>query len=189
MVKNAEATLVSQVLSGRRECYRPLVEKYQMKVYLLACSMVGNAAEAQDLAQETFLTAYKNLHQLKDRAKFGSWLFGITRNLSYHALRKRKIEPEPIDSISYKDIPNVVPMRPDNEDGEDILTTLMTRLETLPEKYRVLLRLKYLDDCSYQEISDMLDIPIDLVRSRLFEGRRMLREDMESVRRKTNERQ
>ncbi|MGC9330014.1 MAG: sigma factor, partial [Candidatus Hinthialibacter sp.] len=55
MTKNAEATLVSQVLNGRRECYRPLVEKYQMKVYLLACSMLGNPSEAQDIAQETFL--------------------------------------------------------------------------------------------------------------------------------------
>lgn len=188
MAQNAEATLVSQVLSGRRECYRPLVEKYQKKVYLLACSMVGIPAEAQDIAQEAFLVAYKNLHQLKDRERFGSWLFGITRNLSYTALRKQKIETESIDSVAYRDIPNVVPMRPAEENGVDILATLMSRLEELPEKYRILLRLKYLEDYSYQEISEMLDIPVDLVRSRLFEGRRMLREDMDSVRRLANER-
>lgn len=187
MAQNAEATLISQVLSGRRECYRPLVEKYQSKIYLLACSMMGNPAEAQDIAQETFLVAYKNLHQLKDREKFGFWLFGIARNLCYGVMRKRKIETEPIDSVAYRDIPNVVPLRPAEEHGVDILTTLMNRLERLPEKYQILLRLKYLEDYSYQEISEMLDIPVDLVRSRLFEGRRMLREDLDDVRRLANE--
>ncbi|MBN2328483.1 MAG: sigma-70 family RNA polymerase sigma factor [Candidatus Omnitrophica bacterium] len=187
MTKNAEATLVSQVLNGRRECYRPLVEKYQMKIYLLACSMLGNPSEAQDIAQETFLVAYKSLNQLKDQTKFGSWLFGITRNLCYSAMRRQKIKTEPIDSVAYQDIPNVVPMRPSEENGVDILSILMKRLDDLPEKYRVLLRLKYLEDYSYQEISEMLDIPVDLVRSRLFEGRRLLREDLDNVRRIANE--
>lgn len=187
MAQNAEATLVSQVLTGRRECYRPLVEKYQTKVYLLACSILGNPSEAQDIAQEVFLVAYKSLHQLKEREKFGSWLFGITRHLCYGSIRKHKIETEPIDSVAYQDIPNVVPMRPSEENGVDILSLLMNRLEQLPDKYQVLLRLKYLEDYSYQEISEMLDIPVDLVRSRLFEGRRMLREDMDNVRRIANE--
>ncbi len=187
MAQNAEATLISQVLNGRRECYRPLVEKYQMKAYLLACSMIGNPAEAQDIAQEAFLVAYKNLQQLKDREKFGSWLFGIIRNLCYSVMRKQKIETESIDSVAYQNLPNVVTMRPVEENGVDILSTLMNRLEELPEKYQILLRLKYLEDYSYQEISEMLDIPVDLVRSRLFEGRRMLREDLASVRRLGNE--
>ncbi|MGC9329114.1 MAG: RNA polymerase sigma factor, partial [Candidatus Hinthialibacter sp.] len=118
---------------------------------------------------------------------FGSWVFGIARNLCYSALRQQKIKTEPIDSVAYQDMPNVVPMRPSEENGVDILSVLMKRLDDLPEKYRVLLRLKYLEDYSYQEISDMLDIPVDLVRSRLFEGRRLLREDLDSVRRIAHE--
>jgi RNA polymerase sigma-70 factor (ECF subfamily) len=73
-------------------------------------------------------------------------------------------------------------MRPATENGLDLVDMLILRMERLPEKFRVLLRLKYLEDYSYQEISEMLDIPLDLVRSRLFEGRRLLREKMKKSR-------
>lgn len=188
MVENAEATLIKQVLNGRRECYRPLVEKYQKKVYLLACSMLNHSAEAQDIAQESFLLAYKNLHDLKDWSKYGSWLFGITRNLCYTTLRNRKVQPKSLDEISYEYLTNVVPMRPTEEDGIDLIDTMLKKLDLLPDKYRILIRLKYLEDYSYQEISEMLDIPVDRVRSRLFEGRRMLRERIERDRRVEHDR-
>ena len=77
-------------------------------------------------------------------------------------------------------------MRPPGEDGLDIVETLLAKLDQLPEKYQVLLRLKYLEDYSYQEIAEMLDLPVDLVRSRLFEGRRLLREGMDRIRRVEN---
>lgn len=188
MVNNTEATLVQQVLNGRRECYRPLVEMYQKRVYVLACSMIGNNSEAQDIAQEAFLTAYKHLSDLKDRAKFGTWLYGITRNLCYTALRKKKVESESLNDVSESEYSNVISLNPLAEDGEDLLETLMARLDQLPEKYQTLLRMRYLEDYSYQEISEMLDIPVDLVRSRLFEGRKILRESVQHVRRAENDR-
>lgn len=178
---NTEATLVQQVLNGKKECYRPLVEAYQRRIYVLAASIMRNSAEAQDIAQESFLVAFKNLHELKDKTKFGTWLYGITRNLCYTALRKKKIEPERLDDVPPSEYANVVPMRPSFNEGEDLLDTLLKRLELLPEKYRTLLRLKYMEDLSYQEISEMLDLNIDIVRSRLFEGRRLLREGMEKA--------
>jgi len=186
MVQNAEVTLIDQVLNGRRECYRPLVEKYERKVFLLACSLVRNPTDAQDVAQEAFLQAYKNLHTLKDREKFGSWLFGITRNLCYAALRRMKVQPESFETLPVSEISNVVMMRPPGEDGLDIVEILLAKLDQLPEKYQVLLRLKYLEDYSYQEIAEMLDLPVDLVRSRLFEGRRLLREGVDRIRRVEN---
>jgi RNA polymerase sigma-70 factor (ECF subfamily) len=186
MMHNADSALVQQVLIGRRECYRPLVEKYKKKVFVLACSMIGNAAEAQDVSQEVFYIAFKNLHGLKDRHKFGSWLYGITRNLCYSVLRKQRVEPESLEELNYFELPNVVEMRPADKSGEDLTDKLLHQLEKLPEKYRILLRLKYLEDYSYQEISEMLDLPVDLIRSRLFEGRRMLRENIEQTRRIEN---
>ncbi|MBD3268157.1 sigma-70 family RNA polymerase sigma factor [bacterium] len=183
MVDKTEATLVQQVLSGKTECYRPLVDKYQKKVFMLAYSFIGNANDAQDIAQEAFLAAYKQLSGLKDRTKFGSWLFGITRNLCKSQLRKRMVEPEFLDCESDEEISKVVSMRPSTENGLDLIDMLILRMERLPEKYRVILRLKYLEDYSYQEISEMMHIPIDLVRSRLFEGRRLLRERLKKAHR------
>ncbi len=185
---NAEFTLIQQILAGRRDCYRPLVEKYQKKVFLLANSMIHNTAEAQDIAQETFLLAYRKLRELKDLTKFSSWLFGITRNLCYTRLRQKKVEPESLEAIpAYHNSLNIISLKPNQDEGEDLQDLLLKRLKKLPEKYQTLLRLKYLDDYSYQEISEMLDLPIDLVRSRLFEGRRILREGMQKARRVNNE--
>ncbi len=186
MTKNADSTLVKQVLLGQHECYRPLVEKYKKKIFILACSILGNPSEAQDISQEVFFIAFKNLQTLKERHKFGSWLYGITRNLCFAALRKKRIEPESLEDLSYTQFANVVEMRPADEDGDDLSNKLLSQLELLSEKYRTLLRLKYLEDYSYQEISEMLDLPVDLVRSRLFEGRRILREGIERSRRVKN---
>src|SRR5690606_21561498 len=122
-----------------------------------------NAAEAQDIAQESFLLAYNRLSELKDKTKFGSWLYGITRNLCYTARRRHRVEPEYLDDLSATEYSNVVAMYPAGEDGADLIDTLLSRLEQLPEKYATLLRLKYLQDYSYQEISEMLDIPVDLI--------------------------
>lgn len=180
MVKQdqTDAALIKQVLSGNRECYRPLVDKYQRSVYHLACSLIHHSTEAQDIAQETFLTAYKNIRKLKDHAKFGSWLYGITRNLCLESLRKRKKEPEYLDNASLLKLDVAVEDKVKELTGKDITDTLIAKLDTMPDKYQSLLRLKYLQDYSYQEIADMMDIPADLVRSRLFEGRKMLREEV-----------
>lgn len=173
-----DATLVKQVISGKRECYRPLVDKYQTVIYHLACSLIHNSTEAQDIAQETFLTAFKNIRKLKDHAKFGSWLYGITRNLCLETLRKRKKEPEYVDTEILLNSEQSVETKITELNGHDITDTLITKLSGLPEKYQSLLRLKYMQDYSYQQIATMLDLPVDLVRSRLFEGRKLLREEL-----------
>lgn len=173
-----EATLIQQVLAGNNECYRPLVEKYRAQVYHLAHTLLGNGAEAQDIAQDAFLTAFRELKTLRNAEKFRPWLFGITRNLCRQTLKKRKSAPEYLDDLPEREKPNVVMVRPSDSSGADMLDALRAHLDNLPEKYRVLLCLKYLEDYSYTDIAEMLDLSVDLVRSRLFEGRRMLRKGM-----------
>ncbi len=183
MPDTTEATLIEQVLKGKRECFRPLVEAYQKKVFLLAHGLLGHGPEAQDIAQEVFLLAFQKLRELDDPQKFGSWLYGITRNLCYNAIRKHKIEAEPFDESLPQHSSNVVALKPVLNENSEAAQDMMIRLERLPEKYRTPLRLKYLEEYSYQEIAELLDWPVDLVRSRLFEGRRILRERMEQRRR------
>lgn len=182
MPEKTEATLIEQVLKGKRECFRPLVESYQKKVFLLANGMLGHGPEAQDIAQEAFLLAFQKLRELDDPNKFGPWLFGITRNLCYNSIRKNRIHSEPFDESLPHHAVNVVALKPKSSDGGEVAQDMLIRLDRLPEKYRTPLRLKYMEDYSYQEIAELLDWPIDLVRSRLFEGRRILRERMEQAR-------
>lgn len=187
MTETTESALIQQVRRGRQECFRPLVERYQNRVFVLACSLVGNPTEAQDIAQDVFLAAYEKLHTLSDPTRFGPWLFGITRNLCFGALRKRNVIHEPLEAHQDHLAGNVVPLYVRREGQEDPLTALLDRLNRLPEKYQQVLRLKYLEDYSYQDIADMLDLSVDLVRSRLFEGRKLLRERLDQLRGTSNE--
>lgn len=168
----SDADLVQRVLAGKREAFRFLVDGYRQSVYNLAYSILGSREDAQDVAQEAFLAAYRRLPDLRDRSKFGSWLFGTTRHLCYVVLRRRRVVgvQVPLEEVKALAAESRDPIR------EDRVTMAMEAMEDLPDKYKVLLRLKYLGGYSYQHIAEMMDLPEITVKSRLFEGRRMLRE-------------
>ncbi len=176
--KWSDAELVYCVLSGRRDWFQTLVDRYRRQVYGLAYSMLGNWQDAQDVAQEAFFSAYRRLPDLRDPAKFGSWLFGTTRHLCYVVLRKRRVigEQVPVEQAE------TLAVKPSQEETQDDQLALMLRaMQQLPDKYQSLLRLKYIGGYSYRDIARMLDVPEVTVKSRLFEGRRLLREQVESI--------
>ncbi len=182
MSEAPDADLVQQTIRGDREAFRPLVTRYQERVYLLATSWLRDPSDAQDVTQETFYVAYRHLPELRDSAKFSSWLFGITRNLCHVWMRKRRIVDE---CVPLEDVENQLQVEPSGPYGgsfglgetrEELLNLLHAGLNALPDKYQILLRLKYLSGVSYHEIAEMLDLPEATIKSRLFEARRILRE-------------
>ena len=84
---NADAVLVRDVLSGRRDCFDTLIERYYQAAYAVAYSRTGNAADAQDVTQEAFLRAFSTLNTLRDLDRFGAWLTGIARNVARNITR------------------------------------------------------------------------------------------------------
>lgn len=168
----SDADLVQRVLVGRREAFQVLVKRYRQSVYNLAYSILGSREDAQDVAQEAFFAAYRRLPNLRDWSKFGSWLFGTARHLCYVILRRRRVVGEQVPLSEAERLSG------ESRDGteEDHLTIVLEAMEDLPDKYKVLLRLKYLGGYSYRRIAEMMDLPEIVVKSRLFEGRRMLRE-------------
>jgi len=167
-----EVDLVLRVLSGDRAAYGVLMSRYQRRVYHLAYSILGSWQDAQDVSQEAFFAAYRRLPKLKDPGKFGGWLFGTARHICYVTLRKRRVigEQVPIEEVEF------LATRPVEDIPGDREALMLQGIRDLPEKYQVLLRLKYLGGYSYQRVAEMLDLPEVTVKSRLFEGRRMLRE-------------
>ena len=178
--ETCDAMLVQRVLGGDREAFGCLVNRHQQSVYNLAYSILGSWQDAQDVAQEAFFAAFRRLPELRDRNKFGNWLFGTTRHLCYVLLRRRRVvgEQVPLDQVE-----GLVAESP-AEAEEDRGSLALKAIEALPDKYQVLLRLKYLSGYSYRRISEMFDLPEVTVKSRLFEGRRMLREHIASLVRK-----
>lgn len=170
--------LVKNALSGDKDAFGKLVEKYSSAVYGLAYHLVGNFSDAQDLAQKTFITAYLKLHQLKDYAKFAGWLRIITINTCKMWLRKQK---EKIISIGKIDESKIISTQASPEDEliakeeRDMVTRAMA---SLSEKCRLALTLHYMDGMAYEEMAKFLEITPSAVDSRLQRARKKLRHEV-----------
>jgi RNA polymerase sigma-70 factor (ECF subfamily) len=164
----------------QREVFWNLAQQHTRFLYNVAFKYAGNRYDAEDLVQETLYTAYDKFHQLRDRRKFKSWLFAILRN---HFLKsQRKKAPVQMDefengidylsqleSVSvHQDVASVYESKAEAE-------AIRSILDKLPEKYKAVLILYYVEDSSYQEIAEMLEVPIGTVMSRLSRARQMMK--------------
>jgi RNA polymerase sigma-70 factor (ECF subfamily) len=141
--------------------------------------MVDNWADAQDIAQETFIRAYCNLHQLRDPARFAAWLRRVTFSMAMNWLKSFRPERfeqlgtlEDIDSLN---IPDFTPGPPEVAEKWELADAVLQAVASLPPKYRVPLTMFHLDGLSYQKVADFLDIPIGTAKSLIHRARQMLR--------------
>ncbi|MDQ1316991.1 MAG: hypothetical protein QG588_640 [Candidatus Poribacteria bacterium] len=169
--------LVQRSLNGDNDAFSQLVHKYQYAVYGLAFHYMKNFADAQDIAQEVFLEAYRKLETLKHPDKFASWLNGITKNLCKMSLR-RKREELSIDDISDNEVNEKLSLSQDICDQSELHDQVMESISLLPEPNRVVLTLHYIDGLSYEEIGDFLDVPLGTVKSRLHRAKRILKKEL-----------
>lgn len=181
-INKAEKTdveLVLRTLKGDKEAYGELVARYQGHVYGLTYSIVDNWADAQDIAQETFIRAYCNLDQLRAPARFAAWLRRVTFSVAMNwlkAFRPGLFEQfgslEDLDSL---DIPDFAPGPAEVAEKRELADAVLRAVASLPPKYRVPLTMFHLDGLSYQKVADFLDIPLGTVQSLIHRARKMLR--------------
>lgn len=175
-----EKDLVRRSKKGDTEAFGILVKKYKTRIYHLAYSLTHNAQAADDLAQEVFIKAYFALDQFREKSEFGTWIYRIAVNHCRDFLRKRnRLIQIPFENISGK-----ISARDDTflEEREEEETKrrqmLHTAIQTLPDKYRVILSLRDIQDFPYGEIAKILDISPGTVDSRLHRARKMLRKKL-----------
>jgi len=177
-----ESGWVREALAGDKEAFARLVESHQRAVYNLAYRMLGNASDAEDAAQETFLRAYSRLRSYDPARKFSSWLLAIAAHHSIDRLRRRRwtISWEGI-SLGRQFSTGREPEREieQKEEREEIRRLL----ERLPPDYRLVVILYYWNDLSCREIGEVMGLGEGAVKSRLHRARRvlaqMLREERE----------
>lgn len=160
------------------DCSRPvsvsdLVDRHYDLIFRFACRLSGSSADAEDLAQEAFLTAQSKLHQLRDAGKARSWLLTIVRNTYLKSRRGQKHFP----FSAMDDPPQPVVEEPV---GESLLVEidnarLQEALDELPEEFRTPLLLFYFEEFTYKQIAEILDAPIGTVMSRLSRAKSHLR--------------
>ena len=179
--------LVELTKSGHIEAYESLITKYKDKVYNIAFSFTSNFNESEDIAQNAFIKAYVNLDSFKGDSAFSTWLYRITLNECFNGIKKRKKKHISFDmpiiegeDITLKDI-----LTDKNADTEQILLSeeiqymVRSALMELPEKYRMIVTLRDIEDMSYEEISKILKISMNKVKVWLFRARKKLKEELE----------
>jgi len=167
-----EPALVRRAAAGERSAFAELVRRHQGKVRGLLLRLCGDRTLADDLAQEVFLRAYRGLFGFEGRSSFGTWLYRISYNAYLnHSTRVRKWSSLP----SAYDAETAAPDDALSPPRADLRRDLEAAVATLPTRYRGVVVLYYLQDLSYPEIAEILDVPLGTVKTHLHRAKRLLR--------------
>ena len=186
--EDPDAACVARVLGGEREAYRLIVERYQSKVFRLAAALLKNREDAVDIAQEAFVRAYANLGSFKGDSRFATWLYKIVNNLCIDWIRRRQTaKSEEFEETNRSEEDSLAPglisgRLHANPQGQllrrELAAKLQVALEALPPKHRQILWLREVEGLSYEELSEVLDIPKGTVMSRLYHARSKMQESL-----------
>jgi RNA polymerase sigma-70 factor (ECF subfamily) len=166
----SDEELVSAFRSGEREAFGILVRRHERRVYNLALRMTGREEDARDATQDAFLSAMRKLGSFRGEAAFTTWMHRVAVNACYDLLRKR--QRAPLLDASREDRPEPEPPpSPDPSETSDLAIDVRRALLRVPEDYRVAMILHDVQDLPYEEVAQILGIPIGTVRSRLHRGR------------------
>ncbi len=178
----SDMDLVAESLGGNRDAFGQIVSRYQNLICSLAYSATGNLSQSEDLAQETFFAAWKQLGDLREPAKLRAWLCGIARNLINTALRRQGREPvhhaETLDTV--EEAPAVERAPGEHAISNEEQAILWRSLERIPDIYREPLVLFYREHQSIEAVAQSLELSEDAVKQRLSRGRKMLQEEVAS---------
>lgn len=163
---------IERVLSGQTNNFSFIVEKYKDIVFSIALKVLRNREDAEEMAQESFIKAFKSLHTFKGKAKFSTWLYRITYNNCISEVRKKKLKYVSTDDVQIPDEPEEI-----NLDGipeENRSKYIKAALEKLPEVEYTLVLLYYFEDKSIEEIAKITRISESNVKVKLFRARKKL---------------
>lgn len=172
--------LVLRALNDKdQRAYTELMGRYKDSVYFMLLKMVNNSDDAEDLTIETFSKAFKRLDQYTPQFAFSTWLFKIASNHSIDFIRKKRIKAISIDQgFSNEDGESyVIPVKEESLDPEESMQKdervqrMRDVVEKLKPRYKRLVELRYFEEKSYEEISEILELPLGTVKAQLFRAR------------------
>ena len=188
-VEESDLVLVKRVQRGDKTAFDLLVRKYQHKVVKLVLRYVRNPAEAEDIAQEAFIKAYRALPQFRGDSAFYTWMYRIAINTAKNSLASRDRSPIAYDlDLTVPEESHSVQTKlqdPDTPEGmaltEEIRQIVNSAIEALPEELKTAIVLRELDGLSYEEIAAAMECPVGTVRSRIFRAREAIDKRLREV--------
>ncbi len=187
---DSDALLVQQVQAGHQKSFDLLVAKYQRRIYRLVLRFVRDPAKAEDVAQETFLRAYRAIGQFRGDSQFYTWLYRIAVNTAKKAVADERKDPtvsegdavddgeetfRPTERLSSSETPESMLV------SKEIAQTVNQAMDDLPEDLRTAITLREIEGMSYEDIANAMQCPIGTVRSRIFRAREAIAERLRAV--------
>jgi RNA polymerase sigma-70 factor (ECF subfamily) len=157
------------------EAFERLVERYSVKIFHLAYSMIGNETQAEDLAQEVLLRIWKGLPGYHGGASLSTWIYTIARNTCLTELKRRARHPTvSLDEPAFAAAIDSVPALQSSDPESGLETDVRQMLGQLPEKYRQVITLFYLEQKSYERVAALLGVPLGTVKTFLYRAKKEL---------------
>lgn len=181
--------LVAAAKRGESQAFKTLLRKYRKSVYYMLLKMVKNADNAEDLTQEAFAKAFNSIEKFDSKYAFSTWLFRIATNNCIDFIRKKRVQTVSLDQPVEGDDGSSMrfDVRDDDLDPNETMLKkqrkryLMMAIERLPEKYRILVELRYFKEFSYDEVAKELQIPLGTVKAQLFRARELLNQELKKL--------
>lgn len=167
----SDEAIVEQIRSSDQELYAILVERYQHKLLRYAQNLIHDEHKANDVVQESFIKSFINLQGFDTKKKFSSWIYRIVHNEAMNSIRKHQKEislPEDFEFASSENIEA-------DFEQQEIVDAVQTRLKELPIIYAEPLALRYLEEKTYEEISDILHLPMGTVAIRINRAKTLMK--------------
>jgi len=174
-----EQALFKKVKKGDLDAYGAIIQDYQSSVFNVCYRILGNRQEAEDLTQEAFLRAYKQISRYDQGRPFGPWMRTLAANLCYNHLKRARLKRVPLEDErdTVKDDPKHGPEGTLEINQEH--QALYQAIWKLPETQRIAMELRHFQGLSYQEMAEAMKLPLNTVRSHLYRGRQNLAELLE----------
>ena len=175
-----DAQWVTASKNGDQDAFSLLVQHYQRRVFNLVFRMLQNYEEASEVTQEAFLAAWQGLPSFRGEARFSTWLYRIAYNCALKQLETRKRERALQTALQAEQMV-------DDEDPKNALLEMLDnqemvqeQLSQLPPKYRIVLILRHLQDMTYEEMAEVLTMPVGTIKTHLFRARNLLKERLQA---------
>jgi len=165
--------LVLLYRDGDAEAFEVLFDRYRAPIYNFACTMLNNAAKAEDILQETFLGVARAAKSYEPRGRFRTWLFRIARNMCLNAVESERLRRAAASEsrLILLDPPSDEPSPLDQSGSNEFLRNLRREISGLPDRQREAISLYAFEQMPYREIADVLDVPLNTVKSLIHRAR------------------
>jgi len=175
-VTPSDEGIVERVRNGEAEAFEVLVRRWEPRIYRLALRLLEHPEDAREVTQETFLAAFRKLHQFRGRARFSSWLYRIALNCCYDRLRERRVAPVPLEEadgiVAEEKVLGQIHKK-------QVAERVRRAVRALPLEMRQVIILKEYEGLTFEEIAEILDIPVSTAKTRLYAGLDHLRKRLE----------